>query len=118
MAFLTEPALRNARESCSLAYPASQPGLQDLVVAVDEMVNIKLMAFVEDHLLGLDERVRRLLSHYGAVGGCLAGHQWRTRSYDATNVIYASVWEYWKGEEHWAKFPRVDSSQIGTLLET
>ena len=45
------------------------------------------------------------VSNYGVVGGCLAGHQWRTRSYDATNVIYASVWEFWKGEEHWAKFP-------------
>ena len=117
MAFLTESAMRNARVNCSDAYPAAQPGLQALDLAVGVMVSGNLMAFVENHLLGLPESVCRLLSHYSAVGGCLAGHQWEERSHDATNVIYAMVWEYWKGEEHFLKFPTCNSITAGNIVE-
>jgi hypothetical protein len=93
-------AYRNVRHSynnyCE-AYPAAQPGLEALNLAVDAMVKGELMAFVENHLLHLPQIVRRLFSHYGVVGGCLSRHQWEESSYDATNVIYSSMWEYWKG---------------------
>ena len=90
--------------SCSDAFQTAQTGLQALAHAIDRMVQGQLRAFVENNLLDLPEVVRRLLSHYGAVGGCSAGHQWKEKSHDGTNVIYSSVWEYWKGEEHYSKF--------------
>ena len=105
MAFPMESQIIKATMECSCAYPAARPGLQDLLVAVNEIVDTNLMALVENELLCLSVKARRLLSHYGAVGGCSAGHNWVDKSYDATNVIYAAVWEYWKGAEHWSQFP-------------
>ena len=96
--------LRLDTMSCSDAFQTAQTGLQALAHAIDRMVQGQLRAFVENNLLDLPEVVRRLLSHYGAVGGCSAGHQWKEKSHDGTNVIYSSVWEYWKGEEHYSKF--------------
>ena len=87
------------------AYPAAQRGLQDLERAVARLVDQKTMQFVETHLLQLHERVRRLFSHFGAVRALAAGHLWPQLSYDATNVVYASVWELWKLEERSERFP-------------
>ena len=58
-----------------------------------------LLAFVEKHLLDVPERVRRCLSHFGALHGCRFGAAWELGSYDATNCIYGGVWEYWKKDE-------------------
>ena len=107
--------------SCSLAYPAAQQGLQELELAVDKMVTGNLMGIVEHNLLSLLERERRLLSHYGAVRGLAAGGMWQTNSYDATNCIYGSVWEYWKMDTNSQKFPNchsiTNSNTAGNLLE-
>jgi hypothetical protein len=121
MALFTEKQFRRAEANCSIGLPSAQPGLQALVVAVDEMINANLLEIVEDHLLCLNEKTRRLLSYYGAVGCCLADQEWAERSYDATHVIYASVWEYWKGEGHWSRFPGCASitnwNSAGNIIE-
>ena len=88
-----------------IAYPAAQRGLQYLFTAVGDMVDLKIMQFVETNLLQLPERVRRLFSHFGAVRGLDAGYLWAHYSHDATNVVYASVWELWKLEEVSGRFP-------------
>ena len=69
----------------------------------------------------MPEAVRRLLSHYGAVGGLVAGHQREHKSYDATNVPYATVWEYWKLEEVYKEFLRcrgiTNVNTAGNIME-
>ena len=103
------------------AYPAAQRGLQDLERAVARLVDQKTMQFVETHLLQLHERVRRLFSHFGAVRALAAGHLWPRRSHDATNVVYASVWELWKLEERSKRFPHCRSitnpKSAGNIVE-
>ena len=103
------------------AYPAAQRGLQDLERAVARLVDQKTMQFVETHLLQLHERVRRLFSHFGAVRALAAGHLWPQLSYDATNVVYASVWELWKLEERSKRFPHCRSitnpKSAGNIVE-
>ena len=103
------------------AYPAAQRGLQDLERAVARLVDQKTMQFVETHLLQLHETVRRLFSHFGAVRALAAGHLWPQLSYDATNVVYASVWELWKLEERSKRFPHCRSitnpKSAGNIVE-
>ena len=97
--------LLNVTDIGKIGYPACQRGLQDLFTAVYHMRDLKMMQWVETKLLNLPEIVRRLFSHFGAVRGYGAGHLWRIYSYDATNVVYASVWELWKLEERSGRFP-------------
>ena len=103
------------------SYPAAEQGLRDLNSAIFFMVKNDYMTFVEDKLLALPEKVRRLLSHYGAVGGCSAGYQWMEKNHDAENVNYACLWEYWKGEEQSSKFTACGSiihwNTAGNIIE-
>ena len=121
MAFITEFDSMTATADCARARPCAQPGLHALVAGVNVMVKDHVMTFVEVYLLSLGEKSRRLLSHYGAVNGCFAGHEWREMSYDANNLIYASVWEYWKGEEHYLGCPTcrniTNCKSAGNILE-
>ena len=110
-----------AKANCRNAYPAAKQGLVDLELATSVMTLGGLMNFMEHHVVCLPERVRRLLSHYGAVGGTSAGPNWREQSTDSMNLIYATVWERWKGEEQWEKFHTCRSithwNTAGNLVE-
>ena len=97
--------LLNVTDIGKIGYPACQRGLQDLFTAVYHMRDLKMMQWVETKLLNLPEIVRRLFSHFGAVRGYGAGDLWELYSYDATNVVYASVWELWKLEEVKGMYP-------------
>ena len=109
MTFPTESQILVARINCTSAYYSARPGLEALVLGIDELINTGFLEVVEHSLLPLKSKVRRLLSHYGAVGGCSAAHEWREKSFDAMNVIYSSAWEYWKGEANISKFPSCKS---------
>ena len=110
-----------AKEYCRNAYPAAKQGLVDLKLATSVMTLGGLMNFMEHHVVCLPERVRRLLSHYGAVSGLSAGHNWMHQSHDAMNIIYSTVWERWKGEEQWEQFHMCRSitnwNTAGNLVE-
>ena len=110
-----------AKANCRNAYPAAKQGLVDLKLATSVMTLGGLMNFMEHHVVCLPERVRRLLSHYGAVGGMSAGTNWRDQSTDSTNLIYATVWEHWKREEQQEQFHTCRSitnwNTAGNLVE-
>ena len=110
-----------AQANCSNAYPEAKQGLVKLELAMCMMTRGGLMNFMEHYVAQLPEKVRRLLSHYGAVSGLGAGHSWIVQSHDAMNVIYSTVWEHWKGEEACGRFPWCRSiinwNTAGNLLE-
>ena len=110
-----------AKANCRNAYPRAKQGLVDLELATSVMTLGGLMNFMEHHVVCLPERVRRLLSHYGAVGGMSAGTNWRDQTTDSTNLIYVTVWEQWKREEQQDQFHTCRSitnlNTAGNLVE-
>jgi hypothetical protein len=96
---------REAKANCEKAFAQARKGLEKLEYAVLSLTKGSFMFYVEKKLLQLSQRARRCLSHYGAQNGLSAGYCWQTKSYDATNVIYAGVWEAWKDAEHFQAYP-------------
>jgi hypothetical protein len=97
---------REAKGNCEKAFAPAREGLEKLEYAVLSLTKGRFMDYVETKLLQLSEGARSCLSHYGAQNGLSAGYSWQTKSYDATNVIYAGVWEAWKDVEHFQAYPR------------
>jgi hypothetical protein len=100
------PISRVAKANCEKSFAPSRKGLEKLEYAVQSLTKGSFMFYVEKNLLQLSKRARRCLSHYGAQNGLSAGYCWETKSHDATNVIYAGVWEAWKDAEHFQAYPR------------
>jgi hypothetical protein len=87
---------REAKGNCEKAFAPAREGLEKLEYAVLSLTKGRFMDYVETKLLQLSEGARSCLSHYGAQNGLSAGYSWQTKSYDATKVIHAGVWEAWK----------------------
>ena len=79
------------------ATPATRPHLQQFLATIHVFLDAHLMEYVERTLLSLSERQRRCLASFGAVNGLSCPNFARSGT-DRLNVIYASVWEVWKGE--------------------
>ena len=84
-----------AKGACLRTLPATRPYMESLFQCIYELRGVNLLGFIEQTLLQLRERARRLLAMYGAVHGLASGSSWKSTSYDATNCIYAGVWKMW-----------------------
>jgi len=115
---LSETMLRQTLKEARMNTEYTHPRMRELFMyfeaSIQLMVKGKLMDFVEHRLLSLSNRERRLLASYGAVR---SGGDW----FDANNVIYAQVFEYWKSQEVWNRFSScrqvTELNSAGNIME-
>ena len=91
---------RSSEAQARVAFRATPQGIRKhmalLIQSIYELAEGRLLEFIDETLLQLREKERRLLAMYGAVHGLSSGSSWQYISYDATNCIYAGVWEMWQ----------------------